>query len=264
MPSTRTIVATSIVIAASAASAQTSVSFPDFSNTNGLTLSGSATALSTSDGDIIRLAARNEFSGSVFSSTPISAAQFSAAFSFRITDPGGITDAFGERGADGLVFVVQTVSDDIGGGGGGLGYSGIAPSVAVEFDTFGNTTFNDPSSNHVGIDVNGSVTSLVTANFAPDFDNGEDFFAWVDYNGQLLTVSVSETNVRPAAPLLSLAIDIPATIGQGSAFVGFTAGTASAWGNHDLLSFSYDSTIPAPAGAVVLGLGGLAASRRRR
>lgn len=37
-------------------------------------------------------------------------------------------------GADGLVFVVQTNSNKVGGGG-GIGYQGIPNSVGVELDT---------------------------------------------------------------------------------------------------------------------------------
>ena len=55
----------------------------------------------------------------------------------------------------------------------GLGYSGIPTSVAVEFDTFFNFGFDDPSSKYIGIDINGSVNSLATVNVLPNFDNGE-------------------------------------------------------------------------------------------
>ncbi|MFL2996497.1 MAG: lectin-like domain-containing protein [Cytophagales bacterium] len=42
-------------------------------------------------------------------------------------------------GADGIAFVIQPLASDLGGeGGGGLGYAGISPSVAVEFDTWNN------------------------------------------------------------------------------------------------------------------------------
>ena len=42
----------------------------------------------------------------------------------------------------------------LGGWGGGLGYRGIKRSVAVEFDTFQNTT--DPSSNHLAVVLGGN------------------------------------------------------------------------------------------------------------
>ncbi|MDZ4754283.1 MAG: L-type lectin-domain containing protein [Phycisphaerae bacterium] len=79
-------------------------------------------------------------------------------FAFRITDPdGSLFDCNVDTGADGLVFVVQSISSSVGGLGRGIGYAGIQQSVGVEFDTWCNAVNNDPSSNHVGINVNGVV-----------------------------------------------------------------------------------------------------------
>ena len=38
-------------------------------------------------------------------------------------------------GADGIAFVIQPISNDEGSLGGGIGYAGISPSIAIEFDT---------------------------------------------------------------------------------------------------------------------------------
>lgn len=58
-------------------------------------------------------------------------------------------------GADGIAFVLQPISTSIGSTGGGLGYDGIAPSVAVEIDTYQNTNLGDPSYDHIAIMANG-------------------------------------------------------------------------------------------------------------
>ncbi len=253
--------AMALAACSSAALAQEIITFDGFADTTGLTLSGSAQVLATGDGDVIRLAARNANSGSVFSSVQIDALQFFTEFSFRITEPGGLADRFGEGGADGLAFVIQNVSASLGGGGGGLGYQGVSPSIAVEFDTWGNSW--DPSSNHIGISINGNVASVVTADIMPDFDDGDIWYSRIGYGEGLLTVSVSKTDGVFGSPVLTHAIDIPSSLGTDGGFVGFTAGTASAWGNHDLLGFSYNSTVPAPAGAAVLALAGLGMARRR-
>ncbi len=60
-----------------------------------------------------------------------------------------------DGGADGLAFVLQPVSTTIGSAGGGLGYAGIAPSIAVEIDTYQNS--GDPSYDHIAIMRNGDV-----------------------------------------------------------------------------------------------------------
>jgi hypothetical protein len=114
-------------------------------------------------------------------------------------------------------------------------------------------------------------------------NDGSTFYAWVDYNGAVVEVRLSQTAVRPAAPTLSHAVNLATVIGQNQAFVGFTSGTGSAFGNHDIQSWVFDNTfnpiggIPAAAtdiptlsdlalflSALMLGALGLRALRRRR
>ena len=56
-------------------------------------------------------------------------------------------------GADGIAFVLQPISTSLGSSGGGLGYLGISPSFAIEFDTWQNSS--DPSYDHIAIQKNG-------------------------------------------------------------------------------------------------------------
>ena len=94
-----------------------------------------------------------------WSTSPISFSSSSGSFStflqFQITHSGGIDPA------DGIVVVLQPVSSGVGGVGGSIGNGGVTPSVGVEFDTYQNSW--DSNSNHVGIDTNGNLTSLVIA-----------------------------------------------------------------------------------------------------
>ncbi len=173
----------------------------------------------------------------------------------------------GNPGADGLVFVVQSVSDTACGVfGEGIGYSGIDASVGVEFDTWLNPCDNDPSQSHVGIDLNGSTNHGIRAPFTadvtgPELDDGDKWYVWIDYDGATLETRISLTSDRPDEAILSRGLDIPSIIGQSTGYVGFTSATGGAWANHDIIYWTY---VPEPATLSLLVLGGLAVLRKRR
>lgn len=61
-----------------------------------------------------------------------------------------------DEGADGMALVFQGKSNQVVSEGGGIGYAGISPSFAVEFDTYQNRDeFNDPVQDHVGLRTDG-------------------------------------------------------------------------------------------------------------
>jgi len=225
-----------------------SVLLPNFSSTAGLTLNSAAAASTTSDGTVLRLAANTTNDrGSVFTSTQRNVgAGFSSTFSFRVSSPGGTADsaAGASPGADGLMFVVQRVgATALGSSGEGLGFMGIgSASAGVEFDTWQNGGRGDPNASHIGINTAGSVTSLKTANVTPNLDNGAKWTAWVDYNGSVIEVRMSQDGIRPASALLSHSIDIANILGGTTAFVGFTGSTGGAFANHDILSWTFSET----------------------
>lgn len=86
-----------------------------------------------------------------------------------------------DAGADGIVFVMQTVGTSaLGNLGGGIGFEGFSPSLGIEFDTYYNGNYGDLTQDHIAVFKNGSVDhtgsnqihSPVTA--APDGSNIED------------------------------------------------------------------------------------------
>jgi hypothetical protein len=258
------------------ASAQTTVNFDNFQDLSSLTLNGDARGAVTPDGSVLRLTDYYGQGGSVFLSTGVpllNNASFSTRFEFRITsEPGTFGDADGP-GADGFVFVIQSLGSGVGSAGGGIGYEGITRSVGIEFDTWNNGRgAGDPNGNHVGIDVNGSLQSLATVTLGTRLNDGQLWTAWVDYNGasQDLQLRLALDGVRPTTPLLSAQVNLTNILQSTTAYAGFTSGTGSGYGVHDIESWQFNSDYrpivqpppPIPeasdfglGGAAILGLG---------
>lgn len=277
MKTTVTLLATALATLLSTVASAAAIQYTDFSSVAGLTINGNAAQV----GNVLRVTpALNNQAGSAFSTNTVSLAanaSFSTYFQFRFTGAGGFHDGIGP-GADGLVFVVQTVGNNVGGLGGGIGYAGITNSVGIEFDTWNNGSIDNNSSNHIGIDVNGDVQSVVLAEVTEaDMNNGGIWNAWVDYNSvtQLLEARLSLSTSRPGAAMISLTRDLAVDLGTTNAFVGFTSGTGAAFANHDVLTWTLEDSfapigggqVPEPTTLVLVG-GALAmlagVSRRRR
>jgi len=234
------------------ASAAIVINFPNFANCSTLQLNVNAACTS----NVLRVTpATFSQAGSAFSQTLIPLGPgntFSTFFSFQITGSGGSSDTDG-LGADGITFTVQPIASTAGAAGGGIGYSGILNSVAVEFDTWNNGVgLGDADGNHVGIDLNGSIVSVATAPIGTRLNNGAVWYAWIDYNGSVLELRLNQVNARPVAPTLSHTVNLATVIGTNQAFVGFTSGTGAAFGNHDILTWVFDNSfnpIGGPAAA---------------
>lgn len=141
-------------------------------------------------------------------------------------------------GADGIAFVFQPISTNIGILGGGIGYQGINPSFAVEFDTWQNGNFNDPAFDHIGIMGNGSVVHPGLKAPVPIIASGgnvEDcnwrnvFISW-DPQTQMVEVLV-ECDRR-----IFYVDDIIQNIfgGNPQVYFGFTAATGGATNVHQV------------------------------
>jgi hypothetical protein len=238
-----------LVLAAPAGAA--SFSYPDFASTDGLTLSGDA----VKDGSLLRLTpAEGNKAGRVFRTEPIDPQQ-SFQTSFAISMHDSTCCIVGTlRPADGMSFLLQSKGPTAGEGiGGSLGYGGIAPGVAVEFDTYVNA--GDPAADHVGINVEGNTLShLQCASFGgpiapcsatlPVPLYGAPVYGWVEYDAgsQQLKVYVSSAATKPATPVLDSPVSM-APLGA-VAYAGFTAATGSHNAVHDLLSWEFNPPLP--------------------
>ena len=135
-------------------------------------------------------------------------------------------------GADGIAFVIQAISNNEGSLGGGIGYSGISPSLAIEFDTWWNSG-NDPTQDdHVALIANGQpwVMSAHSA-YTPyvGVNNMEDglwhpiLISW-DGTNKILSLTLD------GASIFSVTLDIPTLFfnGDPNLYWGFTAATGGA------------------------------------
>ncbi len=162
---------------------------------------------------------------------------FSAYFTFLIN--GSVNG-----GADGLAFVIQTTTVNAGSPGGGIGYQGISPSIAVEFDTYNNG--ENGGDNHVAIVEDGLTYNAHTNYAVPSFtlDGGTVGHVWVDYNGttDLLEVRLSTTTTRPATALVSATKDLASKFANNNVYVGFTAATGGSASNHYIQDLMFENS----------------------
>jgi len=245
------------------------ITFDDFSSTDGLQLNSGAHVVSGSN--VMRFGG----SGSVYTQDKVSLASdvsFSSKFTFNFNNQIN-------GGADGLMFILQTQNNTVGGGGGGIGFAGLNNSFGIEFDNWNNGIIDDHSDSHLGININGNVDSIVTRSTYSlglgNLDNGlVDWTSWIEYNGATnqLEVFFNNIDLKPQEAAMSLSIDIAAALGSNEAYVGFASATGYASANHDLKSFYFADSytdadniakVSEPATLSLLVLGLLAALRRK-
>lgn len=142
------------------------------------------------------------------------------------------------NGADGLVFVLQTVGTNaIGITGAGMGFQGFNPSFGIEFDTHPNNATVDPSNNlndpafdHIAFLLNGNVNHALPGNIAgpvqvsatnANIEDGLNHRVKITWDPALQRVEAwFECQLR-----LSSTVDLLAIFPGGSAFWGFTGST---------------------------------------
>ncbi len=234
----------SALLTLSTASAQ--FDYPGFASTAGLATVRDAERVGTS----MRLSRSFPYSlGSVWHVDKQNVAGgFVTEFQFRITDTAGTTDENGGGGGDGFAFVIQNDEPTpIGADGGGIGYSGIGNSLAIEFDTWNNPGVNDPDNNHVSVHTREGTfnTSEHSASIGATSDirelsDGGVHTAIIEYVPGLLRIYLDRCN----PPILEVAVDLEKRLllDNGRAWVGFTSSTGSAWEQHDILLWNFKPT----------------------
>jgi hypothetical protein len=226
----------------------------DSSTLTGLTLIGDA----AQSGGVLRLtsAAADQAGAAWCTKSQYVQYGFETAFQFRISQTGGLNDEQGHKGGDGFAFVIQNSElNALGAGGAGMGYSFIPNALAIEFDTWWNhsgltgaSEVSDPNDNHIGVhryvlnaDTARELNALARVTPIIDMSDANVHSVRIMYNPPTMQIFLDNM----AAPVLMLDIDLGnmLTLDHGRAFVGFTAGTALAWENHDVLNWSFKESL---------------------
>ena len=174
---------------------------------------------------------------SAWFSEPLYVGGFQASFTYQ--DIGG-------GGADGAAFVIQNDPSGtaaLGLNGGGLGYVGITPSVAVLLNIY----WYSPGGAGLMLGTNGvgayyasgansgrSYQSTAPVNLA----GGDPIAVALRYTGGILYASLTDT-VTSNNFQTSIAVDIPAFVGTNAAWVGFTGSEGGTTSHQIVSNFSY-------------------------
>ncbi len=175
-------------------------------------------------------------SGSRFYPTPVDVRSFTSTFTFNVQD-------MSTPAADGFTFAIQNENPTaLGGIGGSLGYAGIGKSVAIKFDLYKNG--GDPSDNSTGIFIDGAVpigpTSIDLTGSGINLHSGDEIGAYITYNGTALNLTLVDL-VTYKSWSHSFVIDIPAIVGNNTAYIGFTGSSGSLVGYPIINSWNYQA-----------------------
>jgi hypothetical protein len=200
-----------------------------FSSAAGLSFVGGATL--TNSTLQLTTAAGGGQAKAVWYTTPVNVQNFTTDFDFQLTSAAG----------DGFTFALQNAAagvNAVGLYGGGLGYQSIGSSVAVKFDLYSNS---GEGNNSTGFYTNGAapfVPALDLTASGVNLHSGDTMHAHIIYNGTTLTLTLTDT-VTNASFITSTTINIPATVGANTAYVGFTAGAGGFTANQSILNWTY-------------------------
>ncbi len=207
-----------------------------FANSQGQMIFNGSTALDDSRLQLTSGGLNQE--GTAWFATPVNVQSFSTTFTFQLSNPA----------ADGITFAIQNQGTAaLGIYGTGLGYEYIPTSVAVKFDLF-NSAGEGPDS--TGIYTNGAAPTVPAIDLSStgiNLHSDDTMSVQLVYNGASLAMTITDT-VTQATYSTSFAINIPATVGGNTAYVGFTGGTGGLTSSQKILTWTYTpgAVLPTP------------------
>ncbi|HEX7652126.1 MAG TPA: hypothetical protein VF607_01390, partial [Verrucomicrobiae bacterium] len=162
---------------------------------------------------------------------PLYTTAFQASFTYQ---------NIGGGGADGMAFVLQNGpfgADAIGGGGGGLGFYGISPSVAVMFNIYAGSP---GGASGIIVATNGMIYNngywpSIYQNTAPvNFAGGNPVNVTLQYAQNKLQITLVDT-ITTASYTTNVTINLLPYLGSDSAYVGVT-GSEGGFFSHQVVS----------------------------
>ena len=225
------------------------IDFPNgFANTSNLIIPTGSTLF---NGAMIELTNANLSttyleSGAAWYAVPVNVQSFTTNFTMQpmTSNPSNV---------EGITFTIQNqnpASTDtgslyvsggpytVGANNNGLGYQGILNSMAVAFNMY------DDSGNAAGLYTNGVTpagSSVSMTSSGVSLQNNHPLAVALTYNGTTLAMTVTDT-VTNASFSNSWTIDIPATVGENTAYVGFTSATGWYGASQNISSWTYATT----------------------
>jgi len=230
------------------------VEYSNFGNSKEISLNSAA---KMNNSEIRITPASNNLSGSIFYEQPLKITNgFHTEFSFRFSDGFNDVPDGSPPGADGIAFVIQATNPGYyGKTGGGLGYSGIPNSLAVEFDAYrDDNDLGDPDGSHVAVFSNGKLpnssnhkTSALmgcSSNIPLLKADSTVYFGKIEYlsKEKRLSIYLDTTGDYKYTVLVVDSLDLSKLlnlINSTNAYIGFTSATGASYQNTDLLSWSY-------------------------
>jgi Chitobiase/beta-hexosaminidase C-terminal domain/Bacterial lectin len=163
--------------------------------------------------------------------TPVNIQSFVTNFTFQLSNPA----------ADGITFAIQNNNNTIvGASAGNLGYGYIPNSIAIKYDLFNNQGEGPDST---GLYINGTppmIPALDMTSSGVNLHSGDTMAVQVVYDGTTLSMTITDT-VTGAIFSASWVINIPATVGGNTAYVGFTGASGYMTASQKILTWGFSN-----------------------
>ncbi len=165
---------------------------------------------------------------SLYFPVPVDVRSFTTDFDFQLK----------QAVADGFTFVLQNKGlTAVGAAGEGLGYATIPHSVAIKFDIYNNA---GEGNNSTGVYVNGAYPTVPAIDLKAsglNLSSGDVIHAHITYDGTTLSWTLSDPATNHTSTH-SVVINIPQSIGNNTAYAGFTAGTGGQTAIQNILDWT--------------------------